>query len=209
MKAFLSIILLTTAVFIGCSSPVTKGTPDIKSISALEFSPDGTLFIGDSKAGKIFAIDLGDNQESSNEEALNITDLEGKIAALLGATKEEILIHDMAVNPVSQNVYLSVSRARAEWTSRWQLPNDLTDASVLLKINPAGEFSEASLEDVEYTSIDIPNPIGTEKEHRWKKGTLLRVDAITKLVFHNNTIYASGLSNEEFAAAMWVAPLPF
>ena len=37
-----------------------KGTPEIKSISALAFGPDGILFIGDSKSASVFAVDTKD-----------------------------------------------------------------------------------------------------------------------------------------------------
>lgn len=186
-----------------------KGTPDIKSISQLEFNDAGILFIGDSEGGSVFAIDLEDDQSSTFEEALNIADLESEIAGMLGTSSENVLVHDLTVNPISKNVYLSASRARAKWTSRWHLPNDLASADVLLKINNAGEISVVSLENVEYSSVSIPNPVDAEKEHRWKEGIRLRVDAITDLIYHNDNIYVAGLSNEEFAASMWISPYPF
>lgn len=186
-----------------------KGTPDIKSISKLVFNEEGVLFLGDAVGANIFAINLNDSEKSDFEEGLTIEDVESEIAAMLGTTAENVLIHDMAVNPISRNTYLSVSRARAKWTSRWQLPNDLASADVLIKISTAGEFSEVKLENVEYSSVSIPNPIGNEKEHEWKKGTKLRVDAITDLIFDNGSIYVAGLSNEEFAASMWIASYPF
>ena len=41
----------------------TKGTPEIKSVSALSFGKDGILFIGDSKSATVFAIDTKDNKK--------------------------------------------------------------------------------------------------------------------------------------------------
>ncbi len=186
-----------------------KGTPDIKSISKLTFNEDGILFLGDSEGGNIFAIDLDDKEKSDFAEALTIEDVEGEIAGMLGTTTANVLIHDMAVNPVSRNAYLSVSRGRAKWTSRWQLPNELSSADVLIKVSPEGEFSEVKLENVEFSSVSLPNPVGEDKEHQWKKGTKLRVDAITDLIYNDGNIYVAGLSNEEFAASMWIAPYPF
>ena len=186
-----------------------KGTPDIVSISVLEFNDDGILFIGDSKGGAVYAVDLNDDETNSNLEPLNIVDLEGKLAGMLGTTAENIMIHDMAVNPISQNVYLSVSRGRAKWTSRWETPNDLEDASILIKISPSGDMSEASLENVEFSSVAIPNPVSSDIEHRWKKGAKLRSDAITDIAFDDGKIYIAGLSNEEFRSAMWTAQFPF
>lgn len=185
------------------------GTPDIVSMSVLEFNANGILFIGDSKGAQIVAIDFEDNVENNSEEALHILDLEEKIAGLLGTTADNIMIHDMAVNPISQNVYMSVSRGRAKWTSRWETPNDLEDASILLRITPGGDITEASLTDVSYSTIAIPNPISPNVEHRWKKGAFLRSDAITDIAFDDDKIYVAGLSNEEFRASMWMANYPF
>lgn len=186
-----------------------KGTPDIVSISVLEFNDDGILFIGDSKGGSIYAVDLNDKNASSNQEALNIEDLEGKLAAMLGTTADNIMIHDMAVNPLSQNVYLSVSRGRAKWTSRWETPNDLEDANILIRITPSGDMLEASLENVDYSSATIPNPVASDIEHRWKKGAKLRSDAITDIAFDGDKVYIAGLSNEEFRSSMWTVSYPF
>jgi hypothetical protein len=47
--------------------------------------------------------------------AISGTDIKGineKAAALLGTTSDQILINDVKVDPISKNVYLSVSRGR-------------------------------------------------------------------------------------------------
>ncbi|MEQ9402133.1 MAG: hypothetical protein RIM99_00995 [Cyclobacteriaceae bacterium] len=204
---FLSLSILSLTA--GAGEGMKKGTPDIKSMSKLKFNDDGILFLGDSEGGAIYAIDLKDSQKSEFAEGVGVPDIEGEIAGMLGTSAENVLIHDMAVNPVSRNIYLSVSRGRAKWTSRWHLPNDLASADVLIKISPEGEFSEVKLANVEFSSVTLPNPIDAEKEHQWKKGVKMRVDAITDLTYHNGNIYVAGLSNEEFAASMWVAPFPF
>ncbi len=202
-------LILFALVTLAKDPGMKKGTPDIVSISVLEFNEEGILFIGDSKGAAIYAIDLDDKEASSNDKALNIIDLEDKLAGMLGTTADNIMIHDMAVNPISQNTYLSVSRGRAKWTSRWETPNDLVDADILIKISPTGEMSEASLENVDFSSVSIPNPIDANIEHRWKKGAKLRSDAITGIAFDDGKVYVSGLSNEEFRAAMWTSTYPF
>lgn len=193
-----------------CAYPgFKKGKPDLQSIGVLEFNDEGILFIGDSQGGKIYAIDFSNEIRTPSEEQLVIADLEARVGGLLGTDASGVLIHDMAVNPVSQNVYLSVSRARGKWTSRWQLPNELADAMTLVKIEADGTMEEASLKSVNFNSISLPNPIDDTKEHEWKKGTKLRKDAISDISYHQGKLYISGLSNEEFYAAMWVTPFPF
>lgn len=202
-------LILSVSIVYGKIPGMKKGTPEISSISVLSFNKDGVLFIGDSFGGKVFAIDFSDAQRSSSEERLSIPDIESEIASFLGTTSDNIMIHDMAANPVSQNLYLSVSRGKAKWSSVWETPNNLENADILIRIAPDGSISEASLENVEFSSVDLPNPIDAEKEHRWKKGVKLRSDGIMDIEFWNGKIYISGLSNEEFSSALWTADFPF
>lgn len=205
----LFILIVSTFLAKPLSKNFSKGTPAIKSMSTLAFSSEGFLFIGDSKSAIIFAVDLGDKTPNKAEEALEVHDLEGKIAAMLGTTPDEILIHDMAVNPISQNVYLSVSRGRGRWVEEFYLPNDVADATILLKVAPDGTITEAPLKNIEYSEGKLPNPVDENKKHSWKEGIGLRVDTITDLVYSDSKLFIAGLSNEEFASTMRIMPFPF
>lgn len=185
------------------------GTPEIRSMSALAFGPDGVLFVGDGKGGAVFALDLGDASAREADEPLNVRGVGTKIAAMLGTRADDVMIHDLAVNPISQNAYLAVSRERGKWSSRWLLPNDLADANVLLRIKPGGEIEEVSLEDVRFARAALPNPVDTSKTHRWKEGISLRADTITDIAFDDGRVFVAGLSNEEFASTMWQLRWPF
>src|ERR1041385_7755722 len=81
----------------------------------------------------------------------------------------------MAVNPVSKNTYLTVSRGRRAFQVQWQLPNDVATPSVLLRITPAGEISEVRLDNVRHSFADISKPPSeTADAPDWKKGKLRR-----------------------------------
>lgn len=185
-----------------------KGNPGITAMGTLEFGPEGILFIGDQKAAAVFAVALGDNGKSDAEKPPQVEDVEGKIAAMLGTTADEILIHDLAVHPTSLNTYLTVSRGRGAWDSKWKIPNDLGDARVLLRITPDGELEAVDLDNVSYARADLPNPI-EDAEHKWKKGVSVRTETITDIVYDKGTLYVAGLSNEEFASTLWRVPFPF
>lgn len=187
----------------------TVGKPDIQSIASVDFAPEGILLVGDSKGGAVYAIATGDIAANDSKEGISVTDIEGKIAALLGTTADQILIHDLAVNPISQNAYISASRGRGKWESRWQLPNDLEDARLIVRIKPDGSMDEFALDNVNFARAAMPNPVDMNKAHKWKKETRLRTDAITDVAYSDGTIYVSGLSNEEFASALWQIPFPF
>lgn len=188
---------------------LTRGAPGIKSMSALAFGHEGVLFIGDGKSGAVFAVDVGDREPRDSEEAISIRDIETKIGARLGTDPGLVMIHDMAVNPISQNIYLAVSRGRGDWKSAWMLPNDVADASILLRIGPDGAIHEVTLKEVPYARATLPNPVDPAKTHKWKEGISLRTDTITDLAYQDGVLYVTGLSNEEFASTLWRVPYPF
>lgn len=190
-------------------SGFTTGAPDIRSMSALAFGPEGVLFVGDGKGGSVVALDLNDKGPGSTE-TIAVKNIEGKIAAFLGTTAADVMIHDMAVNPLSQNVYLAVSRGRGQWGAQeWLLPNDVADATVLVRFSPKGELSEVPLQNVRFARAALPNPVSADRKHEWKEGISLRTDTITDMSYSNGTLYVAGLSNEEFAATLWRFPYPF
>src|SRR4051812_22358287 len=94
------------------TASLKQGTPDLKSAGPLTFGPEGVLFVGDTKGAALFAIDTGDRARAPEKRPVQVKDLAGKIAAMLGTGPKQVLINDLAVNPRSGNVYLSVSRGR-------------------------------------------------------------------------------------------------
>ncbi len=156
---------------------------EIRSMGALAFGPEGILFVGDGKAGAVFAVDLNDRTANPARGELNVTNLEGKIAGFLGTSKDDVLIHDMAVNPISQNVYLAVSRGRGQWDQQWLLPNDIADANVLVRVDPKGGLSEVAIDGARVEKAALPNPVSPDKKHAWKEGIALRTDTITDMYY--------------------------
>lgn len=187
----------------------TTGRPEIRSMSALAFAPEGVLLVGDGKAGAVFALKLGDTTPREVKEPKPVTDVEAKLAALLGATSADVLVHDLAVNPISKNTYLAVSRGRAGMASQWLLPNDVADATVLVRIDADQKFSVVDLASVPYARAALPNPVDPAKKHAWKEGVSLRVETIVHVAHADGVVWVSGLSNEEFAATLWRVPYPF
>lgn len=184
------------------------GRPDIRSMSSLAFGPEGVLFVGDGKAGAVLALDLNDRTPREVKEPKALPDVEGKLAALLGATPADVMVHDMAVNPLSKNTYLAVSRGRAAWSERWLLPNDVADASVLVRVDPEGRVGAVDLSSVRHARVGLPRPVDPAKTVEWKK-TSLRADTITRMAYAEGALWIAGLSNEEFAATMWRVKYPF
>src|SRR5687768_14398060 len=56
-------IVLLAAINRPADKDIKIGTPEISSISAITFGPDGTLFIGDSKSATVFAVNTKDTKK--------------------------------------------------------------------------------------------------------------------------------------------------
>src|SRR6516225_5047519 len=110
--AVISLLAMTlTGVLARADQPTASlkvGNPDLKSAGPLAFGPDGILFVGDTRGAALFAIDTGDRAAATEKRAIEVKDLGTKLAGMLGTNPKQIMINDMAVNPLSGNVYLSL-----------------------------------------------------------------------------------------------------
>lgn len=204
------IILLATPFFTNANEftkNFVRGNAPVSSISVMTFGPEGILFIGDSKSGTILAIDTEDNTKASENGKFELADIESKVASLLGTTAKNVIIHDMAANPMSGNVYLAVSKGNAQSIGSWKLPNDINYAQILLKIEPTGKISEFSFENVSHSKAKITHVI-PEGVKNWRKSDK-RTETITDLAYNDGKLFIAGLSNEEFASSLHVVPFPF
>lgn len=196
MRSISVALLLTAALaFSAPNTNLTPGKADLKSAGALAFGPDGILFVGDAASASIFALDTADNAKCSgaNCKSVEVKGVNEKIAALLGTAADQIIINDVAVNPASKNVYMSVSRGRG--------PDAIP---VILRIDGSAKITELKLDNIRHSSVRLPNAPAS-KEGRANP----RVDAITDMAFVNGNVIVAGLSNEEFSSNLRSIPFPF
>jgi hypothetical protein len=194
LACVLTTALATSASALDLKDGLQPGTPEIESVGPLAFGPEGILFIGDPKGAAIYAIDTGDAGAARSEAKFKVTDIDKKVADLLGTTPQDVLINDLAVNPASGNVFLSVSRGRG--------PDALP---VLLKVDASGKVSEVELKNVPHAKAVLPNPIGREANDRRAN----RMDSITDLAYLDGEVYVAGLSNEDFDSRLRSIAFPF
>lgn len=196
-------VCLTGALAFSASIPgLTAGKAQLKSAGPLAFGPDGVLFVGDSAAAAIVAIDTRDNKAVQSAAAIDIKGINEKVAALLGTSKDQILINDIKVNPISKNVYLSVSRGKG--------PDAV---AVLLRLDGAGKMTEVALDNVDHASASIPNPPAPKGEASTRPTYVTnsnpRIDTVTEIAYVNGNVVVAGLSNEEFSSNLRTIPFPF
>lgn len=147
-------------------------------------------------SASVFAISTGDTKPCGSPPCMaDVDGLQEKIANLLGTTADQILVNDMAVNPVSKKTYLSVSRGRG--------PEAIP---VLLRVS-SGKVEEVNLSNIAHAKVALPNAPSPEAKDR--RGSPLRLDAITDLAYVDGKILVAGLSNEEFSSNLRAIPFPF
>src|SRR5947209_14626076 len=108
----LAVVVCGAATFAFGASTMQTGKAALKSAGSLAFAPEGILLVGDSVGATIYALDVNDRTASSGAANLEVKGINDKIAAMLGTAADQIAIQDVAVNPISRNVYVSVSRGK-------------------------------------------------------------------------------------------------
>jgi hypothetical protein len=175
---------------------LTPGKAELQSAGAMTFGPDGILFVADARGAAIYALDIKDTSKDTVTTAFELKNIDKALAAFLGISSDEVLINDMIVHPVSQNVYLSVSRGRG-----------VDSRPVLVRINRNKELIEVKTDNILFSKADIANAPGADEKTSW--GAPKRPMAITDLSFYDGTLYVAGLSNEQFASRLRRLSFPF
>jgi hypothetical protein len=165
-----------------------QGTPAIKSIGALAFGPEGILFAADPRQAAVFALDTQDRKQADGSDRPQVEQINQKIASLLGVEAGQLKVNDLAVNPISGNVYLSVMRGMGEESQ-----------PVLLRVGRDGKIADVPLRDIRFSRVALSNPIEGKQ----------RQDVITHMAYVDGKLIVAGLSNEEFASQLRLIPFPF
>ena len=161
---------------------VQEGDTDIARIGRMSFAPNGVLLVADIGSASIVAIDTGDaGPVKKLKERVN--DVDKKIGAALGTDKEGIRIADMAVNPASGKIYVSVQRKA-----------DGLNAIIIFDEN--GTLSPLDLKKARYVRVSLP--VADQKT----------ISNISGVEFSNGRVLAAGQSNEEFSSKIYSLPLP-
>ncbi|MEO1654667.1 MAG: hypothetical protein AAFU64_14065 [Bacteroidota bacterium] len=176
----------------GLKDGFVTGNPEIKSINALTFGPEGILFIGDSEKAEIIALDTKEETEVADPNNIEMKKVDLQIANLLGTQPQDIIIQDMAINPLSKMIYFAIHTS---------------DGQAVLMKTAGKTFDLVPLDQVSYSKIALEKAIAEDAKDR--RGRPLRKWAISDLAFHNNQVMVSGLSNAEFSSTFRVIPFPF
>jgi hypothetical protein len=194
VAAVLALAVVTTALLtVARADDGVRVGPTFTNIGPLAFAPDGTLYAADRQAATIHAMNLGAQATGATPGAIDVPNIDQKIASMLGTEPAEVTITDLAVHPTTRNAYLSVMRGQGAGAQ-----------AALLRVDGAGTLAIVDLAPVEFTSVTLPNP--ADVNPRGRGG---RADSITDMAWSNGRLFVAGLSNEEFASKLWSLPYPF
>ena len=205
IKTLVALVVLST-IIMSCKAnqeiATTKTTPkeiinlDNKTLpgaSVLAFGPNNILFVGDSKAGMLYAIPTTAN-EVKDPVAFNLNGIDKSIAKKLGTTASDLIFNDMQVHPVSQEAYIAVKRGFAP------------DAkSVIVAVSPTN--GNIRLVDVSNkTQVKVKNIRTDEFKIYGRSSQRLN---ITDIDYNDGYVYVAGLTNGEFASTLRKIAYPF
>jgi hypothetical protein len=194
------------------SEEAAETNPAIQFAGALEFGPEGTLFVGDNLGGAIHAFELGAGEPTGGPAPVNVDSIDVAVGSALGVGQQAITVNDMAVHPTTHEVYLSVSRRIGS-----------TMDPAIVKVDHTGRVLNVDLSTLPHSSQalgDMPD----SSQHLTARGMMnhppsvkdlakaaqpSHVFAIMDLEFYKGELFVSGVSNEEFSSTLRRMPYPF
>ena len=189
----LTVLAVRRPIPVAADGDLNSVNAGLKSAGALAFGPDGVLFVGDSMGGAVAALETGDRTASSGAN-VDVKGIDEKIAALVGVMPSDLLINDVAVNPISKNVYVSAARGRGP---------DATP--VVVRVDGSGKLTLLPLDTIKHESVSLSDAPAASAAGRQNP----RTQTITDMAFVNGSLMVAGMSNEEWSSALRSIPYPF
>ena len=184
-----------------------------RSAGALTFSPDGVLFVGDSKLGAVFAFETERGQVPDSLNPFIFESIDEKIAEALAVTTKRLLMNGMAVHPVTREPYLAVGVRNGDRLEaavvRVSLDGEVHPFDLSSSNMTVHRLSDAPDEGKTFTSRAGFFPVPPAAHYDEKARTPLRSMTIVDLKFHAGELFVAGLSNQEFSSTLRRIPYPF
>lgn len=185
---------------------------DIKFAGALEFAEDGTLFVGDNHNGAIYAFEIPADAPNGQIAPSTISNIDAKIGELLGMGAGAIQINDIAAHPVSNEVYISVTRI-GNLVSQPAIVAVSQDQSLSLLNLSALEFQKQELNQFpegELTFNGRPGGQGPAMPRDLaKKAVPSSTLAIMDMEFYEGELFVAGVATDNFLSSLRRIAYPF
>jgi hypothetical protein len=170
-------------------------------------------------ATKVFAVEVADPGPDGGSEPFDLEDVDARAGAFLGCEPGDVVIRDMAVHPLSHNVYLSVQRGHGDAAQPVLVRIGRLDGSVTdvpLDDVPVAEVAIGDAPGEDDDRLDTTLPLGEEgEEFQVGERTIrilrqpIRTSTVTDMAYVSGVLLVAGLSNEEFSSRLRRIPFPF
>jgi len=169
----------------------------LQSASVLEFADADMLFVADSIAGAIHAVEVPDIGGAPPKPApYNLLDLDGILAEALGADPHGFTYHDLVVHPVTRDAWISLTATI----------NGAAEPAVVTVMRD-GTVQRLDLAALPSDTFTLQDP-ADETVSFWRDIPAVSF-TVTDLDFTNDELFVSGLSTGEFASTLRRVPFPF
>ena len=207
MKDFLKLNCIALAMLAPAAA-----SADIQFAGALEFSDEGVLFVGDNHAGAIHAIELEAGEAPAAIAPVYVTDIDKKIADVVGVGPNAVEINDMAVHPSTREIYISATRIGGHGTKPLVVKIGQDGAIELLNLASISSTKQMLTNFPDHETNFLPRGMmGQPPSARdLAKGDIpLSSLAIMDMEYHNGELFVSGVAYENFLSTLRRLPYPF
>ncbi len=213
MLPLIKTVLLSCSIVASSVAAVAQAAePDLQFAGALEFSDTGTLFVGDNYSGAIFALDFTAGSAPEQVVPVNIGDIDVKVADVLGVGVNALAINDMAVHPVTADIYLSVTRI-GNFESAPALVRVTQDATIeLVDLNSVDTQMQSLSHYPDQQTTFRPRGLGEMPPlvRDTAKGDIkLSSLAIMDMEYFQGELFVSGVAYDNFRSSLRRLPFPF
>ncbi|MBT8246650.1 MAG: hypothetical protein KJN73_02470 [Acidimicrobiia bacterium] len=193
-------------------APPPKPSVDMKFAGALTFSDDGILFVGDNHNGAIYAFEVPGEEHPGQTAPRSIRNIDAKIAELLGVRLRAVEINDLAVHPVSKEIYVSATRIES-----------FASQPVIVKISIDHDISLLDMSSLAYqkqlltefpednTTFQVrgSGPMPPLPRDTAKGATSIRSLAIMDLEYYDGELFVAGVAYDSFQSSLRRISYPF
>ena len=185
---------------------------DMKFAGALTFSDDGVLFVGDNHNGTIYAFEIPAEQQGGQTVPRSIRNVDVKIAEILGVRVGALEINDLAVHPISNEIYISVTRIES-FASQPAIVKISVDHDISLLDTSSLAFQKQDLTEFPdgHVTFQVGGAGGDGPLQRdlAKGAVAVRSLAIMDLEYHEGELFVAGVAYDNFQSSLRRMPYPF
>ena len=172
------------------------GGVHLQSAGALTFGPSEVLFLADSRGAALYALDVAETGRSSWTGRNLVEDLDLKVAAAIGTTRDKVRFGDMARHPKTGSLYFTVSRLGESGAE-----------PALVRARSPSQVEVLDLGKIRHSKAPVPGSPALTDTTNWGQPKWRL--AMTDLAFVDGELWIAGLSNEQFNSALRRLPFPF